>query len=93
MNPEDILLSGGEPIGTPSHGGDETIRNIPGGPKAAREIYDRLSRGGTAYHGNYPGTGVELPNGGFIGIRGADTAHPTIDVNIPGLAKVSKLHF
>jgi hypothetical protein len=93
MNAEDVLLPGGEPVGTPSQGGDESIRNVPGGSVAAREIFDQLARGGTPYPADYPGTAVELPNGGFVGIRNADTDHPTIDVNIPGIRRVSKLHF
>jgi hypothetical protein len=93
MAPEDVLLPGGEPIGTPSQGGDESIRNVPGGPTAAREIFEQLAQGGAPYRGGYPGTAVELPNGGFVGIRNADGDNPTIDVNIPGIPRVSKLHF
>ena len=93
MDPEDVLMAGGSPIGTPSPSGDQSVRNVQGGPQAARNIYDRLSLGGTPYQGSYPGTAVEFPNGGFVGIRGADTEHPTIDVNLPGIAEVSKLHF
>jgi hypothetical protein len=93
MTPEDLLMPNGVPIGTPSPGGDITIRNVSGGPQAARDIYDQLSQGGTRYHGTYPGTAVELPNGGFIGIRDADTNNPTIDVNIPDVTRVSKIHF
>ena len=93
MPPEDVLIPNGVPIGTPSLGGDPSIRNVPGGPSAARQIFDQLSQGGTRYHGDYPGAGAALPNGGFVGIRGADTGHPTIDVNIPGIFQVSKLHF
>jgi hypothetical protein len=52
-----------------------------------------LSQGGMPYGGDYPGTAVQLPNSGFVGIRGVDTDHPTIDVNIPGIPQVSKLHF
>jgi hypothetical protein len=93
MPPEDILTPNGVPIGTPSTGGDPTIRNVPGGPDAAGQIFDQLSQGGSRHHGDYPGTAVALPNGGFVGIRGADTDSPTIDVNIPGILQVSKLHF
>ena len=56
-------------------------------------IYDRLSRGGMPYDGDYPGIAVELPDGGFVGIRNADTDNPTIDVNIPGIRAIAKLHF
>ena len=93
MTPEDILTPGGTPIGTPGLGGDETVRNVPGGPQAAQQIYDQLAQGGSPYHGDYPGMAVELPDGGFIGIRNADTGNPTIDVNIPSISRVSKLHF
>jgi hypothetical protein len=93
MRPEDVLIPNGMPIGIPSPGGDPSIRNVPGGPTAARRIYEQLAQGGRPYHGDYPGTAVELPTGGFVGIRGADSDHPTIDVNIPGIPQVSKLHF
>jgi hypothetical protein len=93
MRPQDILTPGGSLIGTPSPGGDETIRNVPGGQQSAREMFDRLSSGGVSYRGAYPGTAVEFPDGGFVGIRDADTEHPTIDVNLPGVPDVTKLHF
>ena len=93
MTPEDVLIPNGVPIGTASPGGDSTIRDVLGGPGAARHVYDQLSLGGTPYRGDYPGTAVQLPNGGFVGIRGADSDNPTIDVNIPGISQVSKLHF
>ena len=93
MGPSDILLPGDEPIGTPSEGGDEKIRNVAGGQERAREIYEQLAAGGVTHQGNYPGRAVELPNGGFIGIRGEDTETPTIDVNLPTVPQVRKLHF
>ena len=93
MAPAEILPPEDEPIGTPSQGGDERIRNVMGGQERAREIYSQLTEDGVPYHGNYPGRAVELPNGGFVGIRGEDTEAPTIDVNIPTLPEVRKLHF
>jgi hypothetical protein len=86
-------MPGGQPIGTPSPGGDETIRDVPGGQVAAQVVFDALSRGGTPYVGSYPGIAVIRSDGGFVGIRGAHTGNPTLDVNIPGLPDVSKLHF
>jgi hypothetical protein len=93
MRPEDILMPGGSAIGAPSAGGDETIRDVPGGQQAARAIFDQLSSGGTTFRGRYPGAAVEFPDGGFVGIRGADTDYPTIDVNLPRIPDISKLHF
>jgi hypothetical protein len=93
MAPAEILLPEGEPIGTPSQGGDERIRTVTGGQERAREIYRQLAEGGTPYHGDYPGRAVTVPNGGFVGIRGEDTETPTIDVNIPTVSEVRKLHF
>ena len=93
MSSEDVLLPAGHPIGTPSQGGDETIRNVAGGPERAREIYEQLAKDGAPYRGDYPGRGVELEDGGFVGIRGEHTATPTIDVNIPTVPEVRKLHF
>jgi hypothetical protein len=93
MPAEDVLIPNGIVIGRPSIGGDTSIRNVTGGPSAARQIFVQLSQGGMPYGGDYPGTAVQLPNSGFVGIRGVDTDHPTIDVNIPGIPQVSKLHF
>jgi hypothetical protein len=93
MRSQDILMPGGSPIGTASFGGDETIRDMLGGQVVAREIYRQLAAGGTPYRGRYPGTAVEFPDGGFVGIRGADTDNPTIDINLPGIPEVTKLHF
>jgi hypothetical protein len=93
MRSQDILVPAGGPIGTPSLGGDETIRDVPGGQVAALEIYNQLASGGTPYRGRYPGTAVEFPDGGFVGIRGADTDNPIIDINLPGIPEVTKLHF
>jgi hypothetical protein len=93
MRSQDILMPGGSPIGTSSLGGDETIREVPGGQVMARGIYGQLATGGTPYPGRYPGTAVEFPDGGFVGIRDADTDNPTIDINLPGIPEVTKLHF
>ena len=93
QSPSDILTPGGTPIGTPN-GNDETIRNLPGGQQAAQELFGQLSAGGTpANQPTYPGTGVNLPGGGFVGIRPASkSGGPAIDVNIPGI-NIGKIHF
>ncbi len=41
---------------------------------------------------NYPGTGYELPGGGFVGRRQSERFGPTLDVNIPGVHDVRKVH-
>jgi RHS repeat-associated protein len=93
--PQDILMPGGVLIGAPNRG-DPTTRNVSGGDQAAQAIFGQLSQGGTpANRTNYPGTGVFLPGGGFVGYRPGSEAKsgvPAIDINIPGI-DIGKLHF
>ncbi|MEO8714657.1 MAG: hypothetical protein ABI369_06565 [Acetobacteraceae bacterium] len=92
-SPGDILAPGGVPIGTPDRK-DQKTRNLPGGAKAAEELFEKLSKGGTPSKSRYDhGIGVDLPGGGFVGYRPKSTSgSPAIDVNIPGLG-TKKLHF
>jgi len=93
-SPEDILMPGGEPIGTAGSSSD--IREVPGGVAEAGEMFDHLTEGGTKISSTYPGTRVELPSGGTVGIRTKMTRSPgtaaTIDVDIPGIP-ISKIKF
>ena len=93
--PKDILVPGGVPIGTPN-GKDETRRNIPGGQKAAEDLYGKLAKGGTPVNRpDYPGQSVSPPGGGFVGLRpgsASSSGVPAVDVNIPGV-ETKKIHF
>jgi hypothetical protein len=89
----DILKPGGELIGRA--GSDETIRELPGGTKAAEEMFARLTKNASPIENTtYKGQAFEPPEGGFIGYRAISKSGPaTIDVNIPGLEDVAKLKF
>jgi hypothetical protein len=93
MDPSDILLPAGGPIGTPSEGGDEKF----GMSLAADSVQERFTSSWllAALHIRVitPAGRWELPSGGFIGIRGEHTETPTIDVNLPAIPQVRKLHF
>lgn len=84
------------PIGTPSPGGNDTFREVPGGMPSAEDIFFRLAGRGTDVTPNeYDGISVELPEGqGRVGIR-PDSKHgdAAVDVNIPSVPEVRKIHF
>ena len=84
-SPTDLLLPGGTPIGTP--GSSPDIREVGGGLAAATQLFDDLTQSGNdVTPAGYPGKLVELPAGGFIGLRPALTSGPpTLDVNVPGV--------
>jgi hypothetical protein len=73
-------------IGT--EGSSPKIRLLPGGQTEAQKLFGEISAGGTPVKGTtYPGTLVDLPNGGGqVGFRLTSTSGPpTIDVRVPGL--------
>lgn len=89
-DPKGIIAPGGKLIGEPGNG--PRVRVLPGGDEAARNLFNQLSKGGTPYQSNYPGTGVNLPNGDFVGYRPVSgSGDPAVDVNIGG--KNTKFHF
>jgi hypothetical protein len=96
MSPRDLLFPGGVPIGTP--GGkaknNQYIREVPGGPKEASDLFDELAKGGTPKTpATYPGIGAEVVGGGWVGLRPVSkSGPPTIDVDIPGIP-IKKLKF
>lgn len=84
-SPKDLLIPQGKPIGT--KGSKPSIRELPGGQKAADDLFDDLSVGGNPIIvPGYPGKLVDLPGGGRVGLRPkSGSGEPTIDVNIPGI--------
>jgi hypothetical protein len=88
----DILMPGGKPVGT--RGTTPDIRRLKGGLPAAEDLFRRMADGGTAHTpAKYPGQGVILAGGGWVGFRPKSaTGEPTIDVNIPGIP-TTKLKF
>jgi hypothetical protein len=81
--PYDILMPGGQPIGT--QGSSPDIRELPGGPAASQDLFARLSRGGKpASRQKYDGPQYDLPGGGWVGRRTSrKSGDNPIDVNIP----------
>jgi hypothetical protein len=82
----------GKPIGT--KGSKASIREVPGGQKAADDLFDDLTVGGKpVVSPNYPGKLVDLPGGGRVGLRPkSKSGEPTIDINIPGIP-IKKIKF
>lgn len=91
-SPQDLLMPRGQPIGTA--GSQPSIREVPGGQKAADDMFDDLTSGGIpAIMPTYPGKMVDLPSGGRVGLRPKSRSGvPTIDVDIPGIP-IKKLKF
>jgi RHS repeat-associated protein len=93
--PANTLMPGGNPIGT--EGSDATIREVQGGLPEAQNFFNQVSSGGTPVQGStYPGTLVQVPGGGTVGLRTVMSNSPstaaTIDVNIPNIP-IRKIKF
>ena len=82
----------GRPIG--AKGSKASIREVPGGQKAADDLFNDLTVGGKpVVMPTYPGKLVDLPGGGRVGLRPkSKSGEPTIDVDIPGIP-IKKLKF
>ena len=91
-SPKDLLTPKGKPIGT--KGSKSSIREVPGGQKAAEDFFDALTAGGKPVAvPSYPGKQVDLPGGGRVGLRPkSKSGEPTIDVDIPGVP-IKKIKF
>jgi hypothetical protein len=85
-------MPGGQPIGSP--GSSSSIRELPGGTSAANELFNQLRAFGTeGTPPTYPGMGVQLPGGGFVGLRPMSRSGDTaIDVKVPDIP-FTKIHF
>jgi hypothetical protein len=90
--PQDLLMPKGKPIGTA--GSKKSVRVVPGGQKAADDLFHNLTVGGkSAAVPSYPGKMVDLPGGGRVGLRPkSKSGEPTIDVDIPGIP-IKKIKF
>ncbi len=82
--PQDILNPNGQPIGKPGNRPEVRVEN--GGEKAARDLYDKLAKGGTPETpSGYPGEGTRLPNGDWVGYRSTSkSGAPSIDLDVNG---------
>jgi hypothetical protein len=87
-----ILKPGGRLVGEASS--SASIRTLQGGAREAEALFGQVSAGGRAIGGtSYPGTLVELPGVGRVGLRPVSASGPpTIDVFIEGLG-ISKIKF
>ena len=75
-------------------GSKASIREVPGGQKAANDLFDDLAAGGTAATApTYPGKMIDLPGGGRVGLRPkSKSGEPTIDIDISGIP-IKKIKF
>jgi hypothetical protein len=91
-SPAEILQPSGDAIGEP--GSSPGIWELPGGEREAEELYRQLSAEGEEVQPTgYPGRAVELPDGGFVGLRlESKSGGPAIDINIPGV-DITRIHF
>ena len=83
--PLDVLKPEGELFGEP--GRRPEVRTKKGGKKAAKELFDRLTKNGTPdQRSNYPGIGRKLENDDWIGYReGSKSGPPSIDLDVKGV--------
>lgn len=98
--PLDVLKPGGQNVG--ESGENSGVRVLPGGENEARDLFDRLTKGGTDItRPGHIGKVIRLPDGSVISYRPksktgarpeAESGPPTIDVNVPGL-NIRKLKF
>jgi hypothetical protein len=68
---------------------------LPGGIVEAEELFRRLTDGGILTTPvSYPGRRYSLPGGGTVGLRTkSGSGGPAIDVNIPSIPEIEKIHF
>ena len=87
--PDELVRPRGTPIGRP--GTTPGIREVPSA-KDLDELFEQLRKHGTPTKSRYPGSGYDLPGGGFVGRRESKRFGPTLDINIPGVPDVKKVH-
>jgi hypothetical protein len=89
----DYLMPGGNLMGVRTGSG---VRNVSGGTSAAQAAFDYLKVGGRPYTGDYAESGemVVLPgNIGLVGLRNNKDGIPTLDVNVPSIARPIRFHY
>ncbi len=90
---ENMLRPGGKLIG--EAGSSDNIRILQGNIKTAEDLTLDLGKiGQIRNHPNDPtGVVIDLPGGGYIGLRESKKYGPTIDINVPGFEDIRKIHF
>ena len=92
-NPSDILAPNGVPVGENVGGAKPGVQTVP--TDKLTEIIDKLKGSGATLEPerNYPGDWYSLPNGqGGFGVRDSKANGRTLDVNIPSVPDVTKVH-
>jgi hypothetical protein len=88
--PDELLRPGGMPIGRP--GKSPGIREVTS-QKEIDDQFDALRMHGTPTQNlDYGGIGYDLRGGGFVGRRESKRFGPTLDVDIPNVTDVRKIH-
>ncbi|WP_431286656.1 hypothetical protein [Roseateles chitinivorans] len=88
-----MLTPNGEPVGHVEGSATPDVRTVS--PTELDGIVNDLKGLGAKQgsRGKYPGDWYELPNGqGGFGLRNSKNNGRTIDVNIPGVPEVTKIH-
>ncbi len=85
-------MPNGKAIGV--RGNSSRVRIIKGGNEEAKRMFDLLSKNGKPETpASYPGKGMRLPNGGWIGYRNISKSNlPTVETHIEGI-EFEKIHF
>ncbi len=80
---EELLKSGGEPLGVPARSGSK-VRRVSEDPIEAAVLFSVLKAlGRRANLPTYPGRRVEIPGLGYVGYRlSSKSGEPTIDVSV-----------
>jgi hypothetical protein len=88
----DKVMPGGAPIG--QKGNDPSVQILPGGIRAAKDLFDYLRVGGRVQLENNKITVIELPgNAGYVTFRPvSDSKSPAVDIDVRGVT-FDKIHF
>ena len=91
--PADVLVPNGQPVGQKEGSAGPGVRTVT--PGQLDGVIDGLKGLGATpgSRGSYPGDWYDLPNnqGGF-GVRDSRGSGRTVDVNVPGVPDVTKIH-
>lgn len=92
-DPADILIPDGKLVGENVRGAKPGVQTVP--PEQLTDIINQLKGGGAKLDpsSRYPGDWYNLPNGqGGFGILDSRDNGRSLDINIPGVRDVTKIH-